>query len=123
MYRFVVFLCIGLVVLTAYKPVHAAQLQALSDHQTGFTIAALSPMARIHGKIVLIDPKRGTFMIHHDPFPAMPMAMTMEVEPKHRSDLRKLHAGEVVDVTIDTRVEPWVGTDIRPASPHPAGAR
>ena len=120
MYRFVVFLCIGLVVLTGYKPVHAAQLQAISD-QTGSTIAALSTIARIHGKIVLIDPKRGTFMIHHDPFPPMPM--TMEVEPKHRSDLRKLHVGEVVDVTIDTRIVPWPGTDIHPASPHPAGVR
>jgi hypothetical protein len=46
-----------------------------------------------------------------------------EVEPKHRSDLRKLQVGDVVDVTIDTRVVPWVGTDIRPAPRHPAGAR
>ena len=122
MYRFVVFLCIGLVLLTGYKPVRAAQMRAISG-QTGITIAALSPIARIHGKIVLIDRARGTFMIHHDPFPAMPMAMTMEVEPKHRSDLRKLHVGEVVDVTIDTRIVPWPGTDIRPASPHPVGAR
>jgi len=122
MYRFVLFICIGLVVLTSCNTTRAAPIRAISG-QTGITVAALSPIARIHGKIVLIDPKRGTFMIHHDPFPAMPMAMTMEVEPKHRSDLRKLHAGEVVDVTIDTRVEPWVGTDIRPASPHPAGAR
>jgi hypothetical protein len=49
--------------------------------------------------------------------------MTMEVEPKHRSDLRKLHVGEVVDVTIDTRIVPWPGTDIRPAPPHPTGAQ
>jgi len=122
MYRFVVFLCIGLVVLTGYKPVRAAQVQVISG-QPSITIAALSPIARIHGKIVLIDRKRGTFMIHHDPFPAMPMAMTMEVEPKHRSDLGKLHVGEVVDVIIDTRIDPWPGTDIRPASPHRAGAR
>ena len=125
MCRFVVFICIGLVLivlLTGYKPVRAAQMRAISG-QTGITIAALSPIARIHGKIVLIDRARGTFMIHHDPFPAMPMAMTMEVEPKHRSDLGKLRVGEVVDVTIDTRIVPWPGTNIRPSSPHPAGAR
>ena len=122
MNRFVIFLCIGLVLLTGYKPVRADELRAIRG-LTGGTVAALSPIARIHGKIVLIDPKRGTFMIHHDPFPAMPMAMTMEVEPKHRSDLGKLHVGEVVDVTIDTRIVPWPGTNIRPASPHPVGAR
>jgi Cu/Ag efflux protein CusF len=122
MFRFVMFFCIGLVMLTGSNPVRAAQLRAIRG-STGITVAALSPIARIHGTIVLIDPKRGTFMIHHDPFPAMPMAMTMEVEPKHRSDLRKLHVGEVVDVTIDTRIDPWLGTDIRPAPRHPVGAR
>jgi Cu/Ag efflux protein CusF len=118
MYRFVVFFFIGLVMLTGSNPVRAA-----TSSPGAITVAALSPIARIHGKIVLIDPKRGTFMIHHDPFPAMPMAMTMEVEPKHRSDLRKLHVGEVVDVTIDTRIVPWPGTDIRPAPRQGAGAR
>jgi Cu/Ag efflux protein CusF len=110
MSRFVAFVFIALVVLTGYAPTpaHAAPSSAI---------------ARIHGKIVLIDPARGTFMIHHDPFPAMPMSMTMEVEPKHHSDLRKLHVGEVVDVTIDTRIVPWPGTDIRPARPRTPGAR
>jgi hypothetical protein len=122
MYRFVVSLCIGLVMLTGSHPAGADELRAIRG-EPGITIAALSPIARIHGKIVLIDRKRGTFMIHHDPFPAMPMAMTMEVEPKHRSDLGQLHVGEAVDVTIDTRIDPWPGTDIRPASPHPVGAR
>ena len=81
------------------------------------TIAATSPsaIARIHGRIVKIDPARGTFLIHHDPFPAMPMAMTMEVAPKQRADLKKLHRGEVVDLTVDIAVEPWVGTGIRVA--------
>jgi Cu/Ag efflux protein CusF len=81
------------------------------------TIAATSPsaIARIHGRIVKIDPVRGTFLIHHDPFPMMPMAMTMEVEPKNRADLRRLHVGEIVNVTVDTTVVPWPGTDIRPA--------
>lgn len=79
--------------------------------------AAASPpaIARIHGTITKIDPKRGTFLIHHDPFAAMPMSMTMEVEPKRRADLPKLHVGEVIDVTVDTTIEPWPGTDIRPA--------
>jgi Cu/Ag efflux protein CusF len=81
------------------------------------TTAAVSPpaIAHIHGRIVQIDPARGTFLIHHDPFPAMPMAMTMEVAPKHRSDLRRLHVGEIVNLTVDTAVSPWPGSDIRPA--------
>lgn len=123
MSRFVAVLFIGLVMRPAvYAPVRAAQAESVTA-PPGITIAALSPIARIHGKIVQIDPAHGIFMIHHDPFPAMPMAMTMEVEPKHGSDLRKLHVGEVVDVTIDTRIVPWVGTDIRPAPQHPAGTR
>jgi Cu/Ag efflux protein CusF len=81
-----------------------------------FTIAATSALAiaHIHGTIVKIDRTRGTFMIHHDPFPLMPMSMTMEVEPKRRADLTKLHVGEVIYATIDTSVDPWPGTDIRP---------
>ncbi len=82
---------------------------------------ALSPVAHIHGKIVSIDVKKGTFQIHHDPFPAMPMAMTMEVEPKNRADLKKLHVGETIDATVDTSIVPWPGTDIRPGpvkAPH-----
>jgi Cu/Ag efflux protein CusF len=80
-------------------------------------LAATSPLAiaRIHGTITKIDPKRGTFMIHHDPFASMPMSMTMEVEPVRRSDLRTLHAGEVIDVTVDTTIVPWPGTNIRPS--------
>ena len=122
MRRFVVFLFMWLVVPAGYEPVRAAHMRPISG-ETGITMAALSPIARIHGKIVQIDRARGTFMIHHDPFSAMPMAMTMEVEPKRRSDLRKLHVGEVVDVTIDTRIVPWPGTEIRPVSPHRAAAR
>lgn len=81
------------------------------------TIAATSPhtRARIHGTVVKIDRARGTFMIHHDPFAGMPMSMTMEVEPKRRADLAKLHVGEVIDATVDTTIVPWPGTDIRPA--------
>jgi Cu/Ag efflux protein CusF len=80
------------------------------------TIAATAPqtIAHIHGTIVKIDLKRSTFMIHHDPFPLMPMSMTMEVEPVHRADLRKLYVGEVIYATIDTSIVPWPGTDIRP---------
>jgi Cu/Ag efflux protein CusF len=78
------------------------------------TIAA-SSIAHIHGRIVSIDPKRGTFLIHHDPFPAMPMSMTMEAQPKNPADLRRLHVGETIDATIDTSVDPWPATDIRPA--------
>jgi len=82
---------------------------------------AISPVAHIHGKIVSIDAKKGTFQIHHDPFPAMPMAMTMEVEPKNHADLKKLHVGETITATVDTSIVPWPGTEIRPApvkAPH-----
>jgi Cu/Ag efflux protein CusF len=80
--------------------------------------AAATPanaIARIHGTITKIDPARHTFWIHHDPFAQMPMSMTMEVEPVHAADLRALHVGEKVNVTIDTTVVPWPGTNIRPA--------
>ncbi len=84
-------------------------------------VVAASSIAHIHGRIVSIDPKTGTFLIHHDPFAQMPMAMTMEVEPKNRDDLKKLHVGEIIDATIDTSIDPWPATDIRPAptkTPH-----
>jgi Cu/Ag efflux protein CusF len=74
-------------------------------------------VAHIHGRIVAIDARRGTFQIHHDPFPMMPMAMTMDVAPVHRADLAHLHVGEIVDATVDTAIVPWPGRDI-----HPAGA-
>ena len=77
--------------------------------------ADASSIAHIHGRIVSIDRQRGTFEIHHDPFPAMPMAMTMEVQPKRSVDLRRLHVGETIDATIDTSIVPWPATDIRPA--------
>lgn len=77
--------------------------------------AVAAQLARIHGKVVSIDYKRRTFLIHHDPFPAMPMAMTMEVRPKSGGDLAKLHVGEVVNATIDMSVSPWSAWNIRPA--------
>jgi Cu/Ag efflux protein CusF len=88
------------------------------------TIAAASPssIAHIHGKVMAIDSAHGTFQIHHDPFPAMPMAMTMEVKPKNPADVRALHIGEVIDLTVDTSAEPWTATGIHPApAPNPAG--
>jgi Cu/Ag efflux protein CusF len=115
--RFVGLVCWVLIVLAASRPVRAERYVAVRPFEKG-TVAKLSPIARIHGRIVSIDRIRGTFMIHHDPFAAMPMAMTMEVAPAHRSDLGKLKIGEFVDVTIDTRVVPWTGTEIRPASSH-----
>lgn len=82
----------------------------------GVLVAASSGIAHIHGKILAIDAKRGTFTIHHDPFALMPMAMTMEVRPKNRADLAKLHVGEIVDATVDTALVPWPGTDIHPSA-------
>lgn len=82
-------------------------------------VVAASPAAieQIHGRVVAIDAKHGTFEIHHDPFPAMPMAMTMLVQPKHSGDLGKLHVGEVINATIDTTAVPWSAWNIRPATP------
>jgi Cu/Ag efflux protein CusF len=85
--------------------------------------AAPSPqtIAHIHGRIVSIDATHHTFQIHHDPFPLMPMAMTMAVEPKDHAVIRTLHVGEIIDATVDTAVYPWPGTDITPATPSPGG--
>jgi Cu/Ag efflux protein CusF len=80
-------------------------------------MATPQTIAHIHGRIVSIDTARHTFLIHHDPFPLMPMAMTMEVQPKNPADLAKLHVGEVIDATIDTSIDPWPATAIRPAAP------
>jgi Cu/Ag efflux protein CusF len=96
---------------------------SLSVLSAVLAVASAAPtpqtIAHIHGRVVAIDAKRGTFQIHHDPFPMMPMAMTMEVEPKNRADLAKLHVGEIINATVDTSIDPWPGTDIRPAaSPH-----
>lgn len=95
-------------------------VQAFAGATMALTIAASAPqtIAHIHGRIVKIDPARHTFLIHHDPFPMMPMEMTMEVEPVQHAVLRKLHVGEVIFATIDTSVYPWPGTDIRPDPKH-----
>ena len=77
--------------------------------------ATSSSIAHIHGKIVAIDAKHGVFSIHHDAFPQMPMAMTMDVKPVHRADLAKLHVGEVVNATIDTAAMPWRGIEVHAA--------
>jgi Cu/Ag efflux protein CusF len=93
-------------------------LHALAGAGMALTLAATSPsaIAHIHGTIVSIDRAHGTFTIHHDPFPLMPMSMTMQVEPVQHADLRKLHVGEVIFATIDTSIVPWPGTNIRPDS-------
>jgi Cu/Ag efflux protein CusF len=96
------------------------QMFAFAGATMALTIAASAPqtIAHIHGTIVKIDPARHTFMIDHDPFPMMPMEMTMEVEPVPHAELRKLHVGEVIFATIDTSIYPWPGTDIRPDPKH-----
>jgi Cu/Ag efflux protein CusF len=94
--------------------VFGGSLAALLSVAVGVSSMAIQ---HIHGRIVAIHTKRGTFQIHHDPFPAMPMAMTMEAQPKRAADLAKLHVGEVIDATIDTTVVPWPAWNIRPAAP------
>lgn len=100
-------------------------LHALAGAGLALTIAATTPVtiAHLHGTVTKIDSKRGTFMIHHDPYPMMPMAMTMEVEPKNRADLRKIHVGEIITVTVDTAIVPWPGTEIKPAPSAKAVAK
>ena len=95
-------------------------VHALAGAVIALTVAAGAPqtIAHIHGTIVKIDPARHTFMIDHDPFPMMPMEMTMEVEPVAHAELRKLRVGEVIFATIDTSIYPWTGTDIRPDPKH-----
>ena len=75
--------------------------------------AAAAQIAHIHGRVVSIDSKHGTFLIHHDPFPLMPMAMTMEVKVLRPADLRGLHVGEIVDATVDTALEPWQPSSVK----------
>jgi Cu/Ag efflux protein CusF len=94
---------------------------------SSLTLAASSPAPALdhaHGRVVAIDTTKGTFQFHHDAFRAMPMAMTMEVRPADRADLRKLHAGEWIDVLVDTSTDPWTVSRIVPApSPAPSGAQ
>ena len=84
---------------------------------TASALAAGRPVdiARIHGVVTKIDRTRHTFWIHHDPFAQMPMSMTMEVQPVRARDLGRLHVGELIDVTIDTTIDPWPGTNIQPS--------
>jgi Cu/Ag efflux protein CusF len=89
---------------------------ALTRPLQAYVVAATSSLARIHGTIVSIDRKNGTLLIHHDPFPGMPMSMTMQAKPKTGTDLKRLHNGEVIDATADTSIEPWPLTGIRPAA-------
>lgn len=88
-------------------------------------VVAAASFSQIHGRIVAIDARRGTILIHHDPFPAMPMAMTMEIKPVRRADLIRLRVGQTVDATVDTSVQPWPATNIRraPARLLPATPR
>ena len=79
-------------------------------------IVAASTVAHIHGTILAIDSTKGVFQIRHDPFPLMPMVMTVEVQPKNPADLKKLHVGETIDCTVETSIDPWPATDIRPAA-------
>ena len=85
--------------------------------------ATSSGIARIHGRVTAIDHKRGVLSIHHDPFRLMPMSMTMEVRPKRPADLRRIRVGEIIDVTVDTSIVPWPGTDIVRSTPRPSSAR
>jgi Cu/Ag efflux protein CusF len=103
--------------MTSFFATIASAAMALS-------IAATTPSttAHVHGKVVAIDAAHGTFQLHHDPFPAMPMAMTMEVRPKNPADLHALHVGEIIDLNVDISVEPWPATGIHPAPvPKPTG--
>lgn len=76
---------------------------------------ATAATSHIHGKIVAVDTAHHQAQIHHDPFAAMPMAMTMVVHVPNTSDLAKLRPGEMIDADVDTSKDPWVMTNVKVA--------
>jgi protein SCO1 len=59
------------------------------------------------GKIVSVDAQAGTAEVDGDEIPGFMGAMTMSYEIRPRSDLQKLHAGDVItaDVVVDNSGE------------------
>lgn len=78
-----------------------------------FSAPAGAATSRIHGTIVSVDAAHHTAQIHHDPFAAMPMAMTMVVRVPRAADLAKLHKGSVVDADVDTSKDPWILENVK----------
>lgn len=80
-------------------------------------VTANAATSHIHGKIVAVDAAHHQAQIHHDPFAAMPMAMTMVVDVPNAADLAKLHKGTVIDADVDTSKDPWVLSHVQLAIP------
>jgi Cu/Ag efflux protein CusF len=78
----------------------------------GTASGAAAATNRIHGTIVAVDARKHEAQIHHDPFAAMPMAMTMVVSVPKASDLAKLRKGAVIDADVDTSKDPWVLSNV-----------
>lgn len=95
-----------------FVPPILAALALLAGSTQAATPATPAPLQHVHGKVVAVDPQHGTFQLHHDPFPAMPMAMTMVVRAKRAADLKRLKPGETIDATVDVNRDPWVATSI-----------
>jgi Cu/Ag efflux protein CusF len=77
------------------------------------SLAAAATLSQIHGKIVAIHPEYREILVHHDPFPAMPMAMTMICTVKRVAQLKGLRPGETIYAQVDTSQSPWVISEIR----------
>ncbi len=79
--------------------------------------AADAATSQIHGTIVSVDAAHHTVQIHHDPFAAMPMAMTMVVKVPNPADIAKLHKGTIISADIDTSKDPWVLSHVKVVVP------
>jgi Cu/Ag efflux protein CusF len=76
-------------------------------------VPAAAATSHVHGKIVAVDAAHHEVQIHHDPFAAMPMAMTMVVIVPNPADFAKLHKGAVVEADVDTSKDPWVLSHVK----------
>ncbi|HXP92009.1 MAG TPA: copper-binding protein [Candidatus Binatia bacterium] len=83
----------------------------------GTSAAGEAATSQIHGTIVSVDSAHRTVEIHHDPFAAMPMSMTMVVKVPNAADLAKLHKGTIVNADIDTSKDPWILSHVKVVEP------
>lgn len=69
--------------------------------------------SHVHGTIVDVDATKQQVQIHHDPFPAMPMVMTMIFQVPDKTTFSQLRVGMIVDGDVDTDKTPWSLSNIR----------
>ena len=78
---------------------------------------AFAETSHVHGTIVIIDAKQQQVQIHHDPFPPMPMVMTMIFQVPDKAVFSALRVGMVVDADVDLDKTPWSLSNIKIATP------